>query len=162
METCNTGIAQICIDSIHHHIIIYYINGNIYDTGIEAHCENNNCCSNIGPNSYLNRVAYTSNNEFVFTYNDGNICRLQEVCKYQNIRVSDKIPNCKCIKEKCKCIKFKCGDIIIYTPNGDVYQYFGYTWDIIGNILGPTGPSILGPTGPPGPPGILANGTIVS
>ena len=43
------------------------------------------------------------------------------------------------------------GDKYLNTTNGDVYNYTGSTWQLIGNIRGPRG--IQGPQGPAGPAG---------
>jgi hypothetical protein len=158
---CNTGVSQVCVDPINNHIIIYYIDGNIQDTGIIANCgtncftscdpPSNSCypdsviCKPKGPGSYLNGVQYTSDREMIFQYNDGTSCSLGEVCKCQTVIFSqNQIPVCDCPPAKC-------GDVFVNLETGDIYGFFGYAWDIIGNIKGATGPTgLLGPTGPVG------------
>lgn len=164
---CNTGINNVCVDPLTRHIIIYYTDGNIQDTGIVANCGTScfelcepGTCPCPGPTgtsisctprtltSYINGVEYTKDNEMIFTYNDGNMCSLGEICKCQTVIFSqNQVPTCGCPPAKC-------GDIFINLETGNIYAYFGYAWDIIGNLIGhsgPTGPSgLVGPTGPVG------------
>jgi hypothetical protein len=81
----------------------------------------------------------------IFQYNDGTSCSLGEVCKCQTVIFSqNQIPVCDCPPAKC-------GDVFVNLETGDIYGFFGYAWDIIGNIKGATGPTgLLGPTGPTG------------
>ncbi len=194
---CSTGVLKICVDALTNHIIIYYADGGIQDTGISANCDAscfpvcytsstgcyscpgcpNNCqlaksCKPKGPTSYLNGLKYTCEKELIFTYNDGSTCSIGEICKCQTVIFSenqDPVGGCPAAK---------CGDIYINLQTGNIFGYFGCTWDIIGNLIGPTGftgftgwtgatgctgftgptgPCCTGPTGATGLPGEATN-----
>lgn len=174
---CNTGVNKICVDALTNNIIIYYIDGRIQDTGIVANC-NTNCfptcysstgciicpgcptscqhlptyCKPKGPYSYINGVKYTCEKEMVFTYNDGTSCSIGELCKCQTVIFSENQDPI------CGCPPAKCGDIYINLETGNIFGFFGYNWDLIGNLQGHTGATgWTGPTGPQGIPGEASN-----
>lgn len=177
---CSTGVLKICVDALTNNIIIYYSDGRIQDTGISANCDSscfpvcytsstgcyscpgcpNNCqlsksCKPKGPTSYLNGLKYTCEKELIFTYNDGSTCSIGEICKCQTVIFSenqDPVGGCP---------PAKCGDIYINLASGNIFGYFGCTWDIIGNLIGATGftgfTGSTGATGPTGQPGEASN-----
>lgn len=174
---CNTGIDNVCVNPLDSHIVVYYTDGRIQDTGIVANCGTNcftNCststpimpsicnptaisCTPKRPTSFLNGVQYTNQNELIFTYNDGSSCNIGELCKCQTVIFSqNQVPTCGCPSAKC-------GDVFINLATGNVYIFFGQAWDIIGNLQAncPTGPTgdigPAGPTGPTGPTGLTSN-----
>lgn len=174
---CNTGVNKICVDALTNNIIIYYVDGRIQDTGIVANCgtdcfptcySSTGCvicpgcpttcqhlpkyCKPKGPYSYLNGVKYTCEKEMVFTYNDGSSCSIGEICKCQTVIFSENQ------NPICGCPPAKCGDIYINLETGNIFGFFGYNWDLIGNLQGHTGPTgYTGYTGPTGPAGEASN-----
>lgn len=206
---CTGTISNICINPINNHIIVYYLNGQVQDTGITADC-NNTCfspcpiplpqdpsmycgpCNPCGPSgfppgcsipqtngcmcpsssctpqpqcvgcspkytsSYLNSVQYTPEGEMLFGYTDGSTCNIGQICKCNNVIFSQNQ------NPVCGCPVARCGDSYINLETGNIFKYYGFAWDIIGNIRGPTGPAgdtaftgSTGPTGPPGPTNVL-------
>lgn len=185
---CTGTISSVCINPVNNHIVIYYSNGQVQDTGITADCDNTcfgpcpipppsqeltrycNPCVNTCPtpisqcigcspkysSSYLNSVQYTSEGEMVFGYTDGSTCNLGQICKCNNVIFSQNQ------NPVCGCPVAQCGDSYVNLETGDIFKYYGFAWDVIGNIRGPTGPSgdtsftgATGPTGPIGPSNTL-------
>lgn len=169
---CNTGVNNICVNPANNHIVVYYSDGRIQDTGIATN--GNNSCFNTCPlpiitpsntcqptvvgctprnkYSYLNGVQYTSSGEMIFTYTDGSTCNLGEICKCQNVIFSQNQ------NPKCGCPIANCGDTYINLETGNIFKFYGYAWDTIGNMRGPTGAQGIsgystntGATGPTGP-----------
>ena len=116
--SCNTGVNQVCVDSLTNHIVLYYADGRVQDTGISANCSSScfpNCsttsnqavmcnptavsCTPKNTNSFLNGAQYTNAQELIFTYTDGSSCNLGSVCKCQTVIFSqNQIPTCGCPK----------------------------------------------------------------
>lgn len=158
---CSTGIDNVCVNPLNNHIVVYYVDGRVQDTGIVANCGTNcfqtcipsssSCITNAISctpkklNSYLNGVQFTNQKELIFTYNDGSTCSLGEICKCQTVIFSqNQIPTCGCPTANC-------GDVFINLATGNVYIFFGQAWDIIGNLHGDNA------TGPTGPTGAIQN-----
>lgn len=204
---CTGTVSSICVNPVNNHIVVYYTNGQVQDTGITADC-NNSCfgpcpiplpqnpstmcgpcnpcgpsgfppglgyctpssCSTVGAmcpcptpqpqcvgcspkyaSSYLNSVQYTAEGEMLFGYTDGSTCNIGQICKCNNVIFSQNQ------NPACGCPVAQCGDSYINLETGNIFKYYGFAWDIIGNIQGPTGPagdtSFTGATGPTGPVG---------
>lgn len=163
---CDTNVTSVCINPLNNHIVLYYADGNVQDTGITADCGSScfqNCpqssnqtmlcnptavsCTPKNANSFLNGAQYTNAQELIFTYTDGSSCNLGSMCKCQTVIFSqNQIPVCGNPVAKC-------GDVFINLANGNVYMFFGQSWDIIGNLqnMGPTGTT--GSTGATGSTG---------
>jgi hypothetical protein len=145
------AINKFCVNPVTNTFIIYYNDGTWQDTGIQASCsiQNNAPCFSAGQictpkscKSFINTIQYTENNEMIIGYSDGNICSLGTICKCTNVLFGNsEYPGCECPNTRC-------GDVYINMENGNVFKFFGRTWDKIGNIGGPTGPT--GPMGPTG------------
>ena len=166
---CETGVDKVCVDVLTDNIIIYYTDGRVQDTGIKADCEKEcfpscysssptgclncpgcpyNCiylpkyCKPSTKYSYINGVQFTIDKELIFTYNDGNICSVGELCKCQTVMFSENQDPI------CGCPPAKCGDIYINLQTGNIFGFYGCSWGKIGNLQGPTGMSgFTGPTG---------------
>lgn len=153
-------ISNVCINPVNNHIVIYYEGGQVVDTGIvgfdpcpvqnppEAVCMG---CTPKYNTSYINSVQYTTEGEMIFGYTDNSTCNIGQICKCNNVILSqNQNPTCECPISRC-------GDSYINLETGNVFKFYGFAWDIIGNIKGPTGPagdtSYTGATGPTGLPG---------
>lgn len=158
---CGTGpVSNVCINPVNNHIVIYYEGGQVFDTGIVGF---NSCpvqnppepvCMGCTPKyntSYINSVQYTTEGEMIFGYTDNSTCNIGQICKCNNVILSqNQNPTCECPISRC-------GDSYINLETGNVFKFYGFAWDLIGNIKGPTGPagdtSFTGATGPTGPIG---------
>jgi len=197
---CTGAVSSICVNPVNNHIVVYYTDGQVQDTGITADC-NNSCftpcsiplpqdpsrvCGPCGPSSYppgccpqtsvgtmcpaqpppsqcvgcspryassyLNSVQYTAEGEMLFGYTDGSTCNIGTICKCNNVIFSQNQ------NPTCGCPIAQCGDSYVNLETGNIFKFYGFAWDVIGNIRGPTGPAgdtaftgASGPTGPAGP-----------
>lgn len=168
---CTGTVSSVCVNPVNNHIVVYYTNGQVQDTGVIADC-NNSCfgpcgassyascptpqqqcvgCSPKFASSYLNSVQYTAEGEMLFGYTDGSTCNIGQICKCNNVIFSQNQ------NPSCGCPIAQCGDSYVNLETGNIFKYYGFAWDVIGNIRGPTGPagdaSFTGATGPVGPVG---------
>lgn len=108
-------------------------------------------CSPKYASSFLNSVQYAEG-EMIFGYTDGSTCNIGTICKCNNVIFSQNQ------NPQCGCPVAQCGDSYINLETGNIFKFYGFAWDWIGNIRGPTGPAgdtsntgASGPTGPAGP-----------
>ncbi len=141
---CPIYSPMVCVDPLTNHICICYPDGQCCDTGVSASCCSG--CPDPPPStdgkvcksrsSCVNGAQYTSTGELILYYLDGTTCSLGTVCQCKNVIFSQNPAPPPC--DECKA---KCGDVFVSLGTGDVYQNFGTTWDLIGNLhgSGPTG-----------------------